>query len=160
MTVLTAVNQEESLQKSQNIRWGIKRSFENEDSKYRNRICFGYRHDQDGKLAIDDAQAKIVKRIFCLYLNGSSLRQISSVLSIQGIKSPRGSPRWGLETLNNILANEKYAGNILLQKTVVENYLSGKQQKNQGQENQYLISDNYPAIIANEMFDRIQLIKK
>lgn len=132
MTVLTAVSQEESLQKSQNIRWGIKRSFENEDSKYRNRICFGYRHDQDGKLIIDEAQAEIVKHIFNLYLNSCSLRQISKELEYQGVRSPRGYHRWGPETLNKILSNEKYTGNVLLQKTIVENYLIGKQQKNLG----------------------------
>jgi len=100
MTVLTAISQEESLQKSQKIRWGIKRSFENETSKYRNRICYGYSHDQYGKLIIDHAQAEIVKRIFYLRLNGFSLRQISRELVSRGIKSPRGNMIWGPETLN------------------------------------------------------------
>ena len=159
MTILIAVSQEESMQKSQNIRWGIKRSFENKDSKYRNRICFGYRHDQDGKLIIDVTQAEIVKNIFSLYLNGYSLRQISKELEYQSIRSPRGSYRWSPETLNKILSNEKYTGNVLLQKTIVENYLIGKQQKNQGQENRYLISDSHPAIIEYERYDRIRHIK-
>ncbi len=159
MTILIAVSQEESMQKSQNIRWGIKRSFENNDSKYRNRICFGYRHDQDGKLIIDVAQAKIVKNIFSLYLNGYSLRQISKELEYQSIRSPRRSYRWGPETLNKILSNEKYTGNVLLQKTIVENYLIGKQQKNLGQETQYLISDSHPAIIEYERYERVWHIK-
>jgi site-specific DNA recombinase len=160
MTILTAVSQEESLQKSQNIRWGIKRSFENENSKYGNRICFGYRHDQNGKLIIDDVQAEIVKRIYCLRLNGFSLRQISRELVNRGIKSPRGFMFWGTETINKILANEKYTGNVLLQKTIVENYLTGKQKKNLGQENFYLNSDSHPAIIGQEMFNRVQYDKR
>jgi len=156
LTILTSVAQEESLHKSQSIRWGIQRSFEKEDSKYTNRICYGYCHNQNGKLIIDIIQAEIIRTIFCLHLDGYSLRRISKELSDQKILSPRGSQRWGPETLNKILKNEKYIGNVLLQKTVVENYLIGNQLINQGQENQYLISDSHPAIIARELFKKIK----
>ncbi len=67
---------------------------------------------------------------------------------------------WGPETLNKILANEKYIGNILLQKTFVENYLSGIQHKNQGQKDQYLITGSHPAIIEQEAFNRVQNNKR
>jgi site-specific DNA recombinase len=149
MTVLTAISQEESRQKSQNIRWGIQRSFEKEDTKYKHRKCFGYCHDQNGSLVVNAAQAEIVRLIFDLRLEGWSLRQIANELAIRGIKSPRGSQRWGPETLNKILANEKYTGNVLLQKTVVEDFLTGKQRRNGGQENQYLITASHQAIIEH-----------
>lgn len=147
MTVLTAMSQEESRQKSQNIRWGIKRSFENEDTKYKNRKCFGYCHDHNGSLVVNAAQAEIVRLIYDLRLEGWSLRQIANELAIREIRSPRGSSQWGPETLNKILNNEKYTGNVLLQKTVVENFLTGKQRRNRGQENQYLITASHQAII-------------
>ncbi len=147
MTILTAISQEESRQKSQNIRWGIQRSFENEDTKYKHRKCFGYCHDQNGSLVVNAAQAEIVRLIFDLRLEGWSLRQIASELAIRGIRSPRGSRRWSPETLNKILANEKYNGNVLLQKTVVEDFLNGKQRRNRGQVNRYLITDSHQAII-------------
>ncbi|MDW7658151.1 MAG: recombinase family protein [Bacillota bacterium] len=159
MTVLTAISQEESRQKSQNIRWGIQRSFENEDTKYKHRKCFGYCHDQNGSLVVNAAQAEIVRLIYDLRLEGWSLRQIANELAIRGIRSPRGSQRWGPETLNKILNNEKYTGNVLIQKTVVEDFLNGKQRRNRGQENQYLIADSHPAIIERDMFDRV-CIKK
>lgn len=147
MTVLTAISQEESRQKSQNIRWGIKRSFENEDTKYKHRKCFGYCHDQDGRLVVDSAKAEIVRLIYDLRLEGWSLRRIANELTTRGIKSPRESQRWSPETLNKILANEKYTGNVLLQKTVVKDFLNGKQYRNRGQENQYPIIDSHQAII-------------
>jgi site-specific DNA recombinase len=149
MTVLTAISQEESRQKSQNIRWGIQRSFENEDTKYKHRICFGYCHDQNGNLVVNAAQAEIVRLIYDLRLEGWSLRQIANELAVREIRSPRGSQRWGAETLNKILNNEKYTGNVLLQKTVVEDFLTGKQRRNRGQENQYLITASHQAIIEH-----------
>lgn len=160
ITILSAISQEESLHKSQNIRWGIKRSFESENSKFRNRKCYGYCHDLDGKLIINDAEALIVKMIYNLRQSGYSLRQIAKELENQGIKSPRGSSRWGPESLNKILSNEKYVGKVLLQKTIVENYYDGKQRKNLGQECQYLISEHHPPIIEKDLFERVQLHKK
>jgi site-specific DNA recombinase len=160
MTVLTAISQEESRQKSQNIRWGIQRSFENEATKYKHRICFGYCHDQKGRLVVDAAQAEIVRLIYSLRLQGLSLRQIAKELALKGIRSPRGSQRWGPETLNKILANEKYTGNVLLQKTVVDDFLSGSQAKNFGQEKNYYIVNSNPPIVSQVLFDNVQALKQ
>jgi site-specific DNA recombinase len=118
-------------------------------------MCFGYCHDQNGSLVVNAAQAEIVQLIYDLRLEGRSLRQIANEMAIRGIRSPRGSQQWGPETLNKILANEKYTGNVLLQKTVVEDFLSGKQCRNRGQVNQYLITDSHPAIIERDMSDRV-----
>jgi hypothetical protein len=80
------------------------------------------------------------------------LRDISTKLKECGIKTPRGRAKWGAETLSKLLSNEKYTGNVLLQKTYVADYFSGRQAKNTGQLERYIIHDNHPAIISGELF--------
>ena len=70
-------------------------------------MCFGYYHDQDGRLVVDAAKTEIVRLIYDLRLEGWSLRRIANELANRGIRSPRESQRWSPETLNKILANEK-----------------------------------------------------
>lgn len=160
ITVMAAVSQEESWQKSQNIQWGIQRSFEDPNTKYKNRICYGYCHDQNGKLVIDKEQAEIVKMIFILYLDGYSLRGISKELAAKGVKSPCGSQYWCPETLNKILKNEKYTGDVLLQKTFVSSFFSGKQKHNLGEKARYLHHGSHPAIIEKKIYNLVQTLKK
>ena len=62
---------------------------------------------------------------------------------------PIGEKRWGAETVRKILNNEKYYGNVLLQKTYVADFFTGKQHQNHGQLNRYLIEKSHDAINKN-----------
>jgi len=64
-----------------------------------------------------------------------------------GIKSPRGHSKWSIETIRKILSNEKYYGNVLLQKTYISNYFTGKQSVNSGELERYVITDHHQPII-------------
>ena len=147
LTLICARAQEESFSKSEDIKWGLRKSFSNPDSKYYQRICYGYTHDQSGKLIIYEDQAEIVRLIYKLSASGASLARISAHLKDMGIPSPRGKSIWSKETLRKILSNEKYKGCVTLQKTFVENYLEHKQVKNIGQLDIYLLTDNHEAIV-------------
>lgn len=147
LTLICARAQEESFSKSEDIKWGLRKSFENPDSKYYQRICYGYTHDQDGKLIIHERQAKIVRLIYEMAASGVSLARISSQLEEMGIPSPRGKKVWSKETLRKILCNEKYTGSVVLQKTFVENYLEHRQIKNNGQMSMYHMRNNHEAIV-------------
>lgn len=114
----------------------------------------------DGRLIINHKEGIIVQEIFHLYLRGDSLRQISSNLNLWGIITPRGLEKWSVETINKLLSNEKYTGNVLLQKSIVNDFFSGKQVINQGQVEKYFISGSNPAIISEEQFNKVQLEKK
>ena len=160
LTILAALHQNESEDKSRNIRWGIQRSFESPDSKYHNRICFGYRQDESGRLVIDDKDAEIVREIFRLYLEGNSIREVIGELSNRNILSPNGHAQWSVECVRKILSNEKYTGNILLGKTYVKDFLTGKKVRNDGQANKYLVTECHQAIISQIQFDRVQDEKK
>ena len=99
-------------------------------------------------------EAEIIREIFDWRIKGYSLRAISVELQKRGVKSPRGKDNWSTETLNKLLANEKYIGYVLLQKTFVEDFLKGRQNKNIGQLAQYLLENNHPAIISKAIFER------
>ncbi|MDW7658145.1 MAG: recombinase family protein [Bacillota bacterium] len=160
LSILAALHQNESEDKSRNIRWGIQRSFESPDSKYHNRICYGYRHGESGRLVIVEKEAEIVRDIFRLYMEGNSIREVIGELSNRNILSPNGHTKWSVECVRKILSNEKYTGNILLGKTVISNFLDGKKVRNDGQANKYLVTDCHPAIISQAQFDRVQDEKK
>ncbi len=133
LILICALAQDESYSKSEDIKWGLRKSFQNPDSKYYQRVCYGYIHDQEGKLIIHEEQAKTVRLIYEMSASGASLARISAHLEDTGIPSPRGKKVWSKETLRKILNNEKYMGSVTLQKTFVENYLEHKQIKNRGQ---------------------------
>ena len=147
LTVICAQAQDESESKSADIKWGLQKSFSDPDSKYYQRKCYGYKHDENGKLVVDEKEAEVVRLIFRMSKEGASLSQISQTLQEQGIPSPRGKAVWSRESLRKMLNNEKYLGKVVLQKTFVADCLSHKQMKNMGQHDKYEIVDNHEAII-------------
>lgn len=151
LTAICAQAQDESESKSADIKWGLQKSFEDPDSKYYQRKCYGYTHDKNGHLIIDEKEAEVVRLIFRMSKEGASLSQIARTLQTQGIPSPRGKAIWSRESLRKILYNEKYLGRVILQKTFVADCLSHKQTKNTGQHDKYEIVDNHDPIITEDI---------
>ncbi|WHH60675.1 recombinase family protein [Petroclostridium sp. X23] len=160
ITIYAALYQNESELRSFNIKWGIERSFRRIDSKYLSRSCFGYHQGTEGELLIELEEAEIIKNLYKFYLEGKSLRELAIWLEKNEVKSPRGKYKWSAETINKILSNEKYTGNVLLQKTYVEDYLKGKQIINLGQKAKYYILNSHEAIISKEDFEKVQEEKR
>lgn len=152
LTAYLALAQAESENKSQNIKWGVRRGFETGTSGYADFVCFGYKAGDNGQLAIDEPDAKVVRKIFDMRADGASLGAISDWLFEQHIASPSGKERWSRETLRKLLNNEKYTGDVVLQKTYVEDLFSGKQIENKGQLDRQLITDHHPAIVDRSVF--------
>ena len=151
LTVICAQSQDESESKSADIKWGLQKSFADPDSKYYQRKCYGYKHDEKGQLVIDEKEAEVVRLIFHMSKEGVSLSRIAQTLQEQGIPSPRGKAVWNRETMRKILCNEKYFGSVVLQKTFVANCLSHKQTKNTGQRNKYEVLGNHEPIITEDI---------
>ena len=160
VALLFAFAQAESENMSQNIKWGIKRGFESGTSGYADFVCFGYKRGDDGRLTIDESDAEVVRRLFEMRASGKSLGTISDWLYEQGIPSPTGRSRWSRETISKLLKNEKYLGEVLLQKTYVKDLFSGKQVKNDGEKDQYLYQKHHPAIISRELFEAVNKTAK
>lgn len=155
LTTLFAVAQAESANKSRNIKWGIRRGFQKGSSGYADFVCYGYKRGDDGQLAIDEPDAEIVRKIFQMRAEGRSLGAISDWLFERKIPSPTGRERWSRETISKLLKNEKYTGDVLLQKTFVKDILEGKQVKNLGEMERFLIRGHHPPIVSRELFDKV-----
>ena len=158
--IMLTVAQSESEAKSGNIKFGIEHRFKTGQSKIYDRICYGYSHDEYGKLIINEYEAAIVNLIFEMYLSGYSLSGISKELESAKIKSPTGKDKWSSEAISKLLSNEKLTGEVLGQKTYVKNFLDGKQVKNKGQKAKYLVTNHHDPIITKSMFNKVQQEKE
>ena len=116
----------------------------------------GNTKDEDGKLIIVPEEAKIIKRIYREYLEGASLRDIKEGLEKDKIVNGAGNKKWHVSNLNQILTNEKYMGDALLQKTYTVDFLNKKRIKNDGIAPQYYVENSHEAIIPKEIFMRVQ----
>ena len=150
LTIYASLYQNESESKSTQICWGIRVRFADGSSAFANRPCYGYRRNQDGLLEIVPEEAEIVRQIFRWHREGRSLRRISKALADIGIKSPRGHSKWSIETIRKILNNEKYYGNVLLQKTFISNYFTGKQSVNNGELERYFLEQHHQPIVTRK----------
>ncbi|SDB40093.1 Site-specific DNA recombinase [Ruminococcaceae bacterium FB2012] len=158
ITLMGGLAQEESQSISNNSRWGIHKKMAAGTFRHA-KIPYGYRKDDEsGGLIIDSEKAEVIKRIFSLYINGTGARKITLMLNSEGIPSPTGI-RWNQKTVLKILAQEKYTGDTLWQKTYSE--FMGKQfMPNEGQESKYYIVGTHEPIISKEMFAAAQAVRK
>ena len=158
--IFAAISQVESEHRSRDIKWGIRRGFENGKVHLNHSQFLGYTKDKDGNLIIVEEEAKIVRLIFSLYLRGSGCRKIKKFLEEQGIRTVTGKTEWSTATIDRMLSNEKYAGMALLQKTYVEDPLTHKQIKNDGEVPQYFVENSHEAIISVDVFEAVQYRKQ
>ncbi|WP_302338939.1 recombinase family protein [uncultured Ruminococcus sp.] len=146
VSIIESLAQAENESRSDNIRMGTKYRASSGTSKLYDRKCYGYKHNEEGKLIIDDETSKNVKLIFELYLGGQSVLGIVKELEKRKILSPTGKEKWCKRTIDVMLSNEKYTGDVKLMK-------SGNSDV------QYLSEDNNPAIISKEVFEAVQVEK-
>ena len=161
-TILSTMSQEESRHMSENIKWTF-------DKKMREGIPFicenkflGYRKDPNDErnLIIVPEEAEVVKLIYKLYTSGVGTCEIARILMKKGYKTGAKKDKWYSSTVEGIIKNEKYCGDILLQKTITVDYLSHKRVKNDGIAQKYYIKDNHEPIIDRDTWDRAQEIFK
>jgi Recombinase. len=135
--------------KSESIKIGIRESFESGTSKIADKTCYGYSKASDGSLVIYEKEARVVHLIFERYLAGDSLGKIVDALAEKKVPSPSGKVKWSCKVVDSLLSNEKYVGQVLLQKTIVQD---GQQVRNNTAP-RYLITAHHPAILSHELFD-------
>ena len=117
---------------------------------------YGYEKDADGKFCIIPEQAEVVREIYERYKNGASLRNLKDWLEENQIKTVLGTADWSISVIKGILTNEKYCGDVLLQKTFCTDVISKKIVKNVGQMAQYYMPDHHEAIVSREQYNAVK----
>lgn len=156
MTIMAALAQQESESLSANVRLGIQ--FRNQQGKVQvnhNRFL-GYTKNEDGKLVIVPEEAAVVKRIYAEYMDGASFLQIKKGLEADGILNGAHNKKWHDSNIKQILTNEKYIGDALLQKTYTVSVLEKKRVANNGYAPKYYVEGSQEAIINKDVFLRVQ----
>ena len=99
--------------------------------KTQKRIAFGYNRNASNRIEINETQALAVKLLYELYADGESMAAISERLEACNIPSAYNNPKWGRQAIANILSYERYVGD-----------------------------SDYPIIIEQELFDKVQMIRR
>lgn len=153
LSILSSLAESESVSISENEKWGIKKRFQN-GTFIISYPPYGY-DNVDGEMVIVPEQAEIVKQIFSDTLAGKSTHAIADELNAKGIQTKKGG-RWTLGTINGIIGNEKYTGDVLYQKTYTDS--SFNRHTNYGELDQYLVQNHHAAIVSHEEFDRANAV--
>ena len=156
ITLFSGFAQAESESLSKNVAWGWRKSAEAGNVYFQYKRMLGYRKGTDGQPEIVPEEAEIIRRIYRRYLAGCSLGQIKQELEQDNIPTAQKVERWSSAVIHNILTNEKYMGDALLQKTYITDCITKKVKKNMGERPMYYVENNHPAIIPRETFDQVQ----
>ncbi|MCL2509412.1 MAG: recombinase family protein [Oscillospiraceae bacterium] len=127
LTLMASLAQEEARSLSLNVTWGQRKRFADGKVSMPYRQFLGYEKGPDGTPAIVESEAKTVRQIYSLYINGTTVREIARTLTAQGTPTPAGKQQWSVSTIMSILQNEKYKGHARLQKKFTADYLTKRQ---------------------------------
>ena len=149
LAILASMAESESRSISENEKWSIKKKFQN-GTYVISYPPYGYAN-VDGEMVIIPEQAEVVKEIFAGCLVGKSTNIIAKELNEKGVPTKKGA-KWTGGTINGILTNEKYIGDVLFQKTITD--AAFKRKRNYGEEEQYYCEDHHEAIIDRDTFEK------
>ena len=152
LTILASFAQEESRSVSENCKWRIRKKFE--QGIPTGFGMYGY-EVRNGSFAIKSEEADVVRRIFQMYLDGMGSVKIMKLLTEEGVPAPLGG-LWNASVVMEMLKNEKYAGDLLLQKFYTNNHVEKKRFHNRGELPQYFVGEDHEPIIDRETFDAVQ----
>ena len=155
ISLLAALAEMESQQKSEAIKAGIRWRMAEGIYKFSVQNTLGFYRDHFGRLVIEPTEARIVEYIYESCLEGATPAEIAAALTEQGIKSPMGNDLWSAGTVRSILRNEKYCGDALMQKTYTKDFRTHKSVKNTDL-NMYFKENHHTAIIKKEDWIKVQ----
>ena len=154
LSFMSTLAQEESHTKSEIMNASIEMRFRR--GIFLTPPLLGYDQDENGELKINEHEAKIVKLIFYMYLNGNTCQEIADTLTELGCKTKKNNEVWSSGSILQILQNERHCGDVLSRKTFTPNYLDHKSKKNNHDRNQYRQADHHEAIVSREIYNAAQ----
>lgn len=158
ITIMSSLAQEESRSISENVTWGHRKRFADGKVSIPYSNFLGYDKGLDGNLVINKEQAKIVKKIYRYFLEGNTPYKIAKMLTAEGIPTIQGKKKWSALPVKNILTNEKYKGDALLQKSFTVNFLTKEKKMNEGEIPMYYVEKNHEPIIEPRIWDFVQTL--
>ena len=148
--------QEESRSISENVTWGWRKRIADGKVSVAYSHFLGYEKGPDGNMQIVEEEAKVVREIYAMFLDGKTPSGIAAALTKRSVPTPAGKATWQASTVKSILSNEKYRGDALLQKTFTVDFLTKKAKVNEGEAPQYYVENSHPAIVSAEVFELVQ----
>ena len=155
LTIMSSLAQEESQSLSENIKWGLHKVYREGKVWVPYTNFLGYKRGNKYELVIDKEQAKFVRLIYRLFLEGRSPFYIARMFDSLGIPTMRKG-KWASSTIKSILENEKYCGDALLQKTFITDFMTHTSKVNEGELPAYYVKNDHPAIIRRATWEEVQ----
>ena len=152
LALLASVAQEEARSVSENMKWRIKKNFQ--EGRPWGALLYGYRVVDNVYYIVED-EAKVVRMIFQFYLDGLGKEGIAKKLNALGYKTRMGA-KWSDSSVRQILDNYDYTGNLILQKTYRLDYISKKTVVNHGELPKYHVEESHEPIIDIETWNKVQ----
>ena len=150
--------QQESEAISGNVRWSYQKRMQSGEF---NCTCPAYGYNLvNGEMVINEDEAKVVRRIFELYLSGKGLQAIAGIFNEEQVPRRYGRTHWHHNTIRYILTNERYKGDALLQKKYTTDTLPYRLKLNKGEKTQYYVENSHAPIIDKITFEKAQELLK
>ena len=156
LVIYAGFAQSESESISKHITWTYRKKFEEGKVSFQYKNFLGYRKGADSQPEIVPEEAAIVERIYEMFLAGQPVKVIAQTLQAEKIEILGKNLSFSKNMIMNILRNEKYCGDCILQKTVTVDCISKTRKVNQGEAPMYIVENNHPAIISREVLNRAQ----
>ncbi|MFI3227303.1 MAG: recombinase family protein [Clostridia bacterium] len=157
LSLLCSIAQEESHSLSLNVRRGMQMRMQNGHVTWNYKQGIGFRKDEDGNPEIIPEHAIVIRKIFREFLSGESRGSIAEMLNREKALFQFGKKKWSSAYIAKTLKNERYCGDVILQKTYIESHLTKKQKVNNGEFPKIHIKNNHPAIISRDEFEKAAL---
>lgn len=155
LSLMASIAQEESRSISANIRWAYRNRMKDGTQKIPTNALLGYDTDEDGDMVIIAQEAEVVRMIYGSFCQGVHPSLIATRLNSLGQKTVYGN-NWTTSAVKGILCNEKYCGDVVMQKTITTDYLTHKSKKNEGEAEKFYVADHHDAIVSREVWSKAQ----
>ncbi|HCM90759.1 MULTISPECIES: recombinase family protein [Vagococcus] len=160
LVMFSIIAQGESEQKSEAITWSIIERFKKGLPIIPTHNLLGFYKDKFGQIQIEETEAEVVRLIYRNFLNGVRAQDIAEILMNSHIPTAIGNEKWNASSIYRILRNEKYCGDVLMQKTFTVDCFSHQSKKNKGEKPKYLLRNGIPKIISRKEWIKTQELLK
>lgn len=148
--------EEELNSMSVNVSWSLQNKMKRGHFYLDAGKIYGLMFDENRNIIINEKETKWVRVMFQMYLEGANTAMIADYLERNDVKTLTKQDRWSSSSIRRIIRNEKYCGDVLLQKTYSESPLSKRRVTNHGEKEQYLVENAIPAIVSKEIWKKCQ----